>query len=73
MLAGRKNFLPAPEPSVIQAMADVRNIARSRVYRSIGARMSKFFRKPEAILWILSISQASAMLAFNVLLRAAVS
>ena len=54
-------------------MADVRNIARSRVYRSIGARMSKFFRKPEAILWILSISQASAMLAFNVLLRAAVS
>ena len=54
-------------------MADVRNIARSRAYRSIGARMSKFFRKPEAILWILSISQASAMLAFNVLLRAAVS
>ncbi len=40
---------------------------------NIGARMSKFLRKPEAILWILSISQATAMLAFNVLLRAAVS
>ena len=35
--------------------------------------MSRILRKPEAILWILSISQASAMLAFNVLLRAAVS
>ena len=35
--------------------------------------MSKFLRKPEAVLWILSISQAAAMLAFNVLLRAAVS
>ena len=35
--------------------------------------MSKFLRKPEAILWILSISQAAAMLAFNVALRAAVS
>ena len=34
--------------------------------------MSKFLRKPEATLWILSISQATAMLAFNVLLRAAV-
>jgi hypothetical protein len=37
-----------------------------------GARMSQFLRKPEAILWVLSISQAAAMLAFNVLLRAAV-
>lgn len=38
-----------------------------------GVRMTDFLRKPEAILWILSISQAAAMLAFNVLLRAAVS
>ena len=38
-----------------------------------GARMSKFFRKPEAVLWAFSISQAMAMLAFNLLLRAAVS
>jgi hypothetical protein len=38
-----------------------------------GARMSKFLRKPNSLLWILSISQAAAMLAFNVLLRAAVS
>lgn len=38
-----------------------------------GARMTSFLRKPEAVLWILSISQAAAMLAFNVLLRAAVS
>ena len=38
-----------------------------------GARMSKFLRKPESILWVLSISQAAAMLAFNVVLRAAVS
>jgi len=35
--------------------------------------MSKIFRKPEAILWILSISQAVGMLAFNLALRAAVS
>ena len=35
--------------------------------------MSKFLRKSEATLWILSISQAAAMLALNVLLRAAVS
>lgn len=34
--------------------------------------MSKIFRKPEAILWALSISQAIGMLAFNVALRAAV-
>jgi phage portal protein BeeE len=40
---------------------------------NVGARMSKFLRKPEAFLWILSISQAAAMLAFNVILRAAVS
>jgi hypothetical protein len=38
-----------------------------------GVRMTDFLRKPEAILWVLSISQAAAMLAFNVLLRAAVS
>jgi hypothetical protein len=44
-------------------------------YRQIkgGTRMSKIFRKPEAILWVLSISQAVGMLAFNVALRAAVS
>ena len=35
--------------------------------------MSKIFRKPDAILWILSISQALGMLAFNVALRASVS
>ena len=29
--------------------------------------MSKFLRKPESILWVLSISQAIAMLAFNVM------
>jgi len=34
--------------------------------------MSQFLRKPEAVLWVASISQAAAMLAFNVLLRAAV-
>ena len=34
--------------------------------------MSQFLRKPEAVLWALSISQAAAMLVFNVLLRAAV-
>jgi hypothetical protein len=44
-----------------------------KVSPEAGARMSKFLRKPEAILWILSISQAAAMLAFNVVLRAAVS
>ena len=38
-----------------------------------GARMSTFLRKPQALLWIVSISQAAAMLAFNVLIRAAVS
>ena len=37
-----------------------------------GVRMSKFLRRPEATLWILSISQATAMLAFTILLRAAV-
>ena len=35
--------------------------------------MSKFPRKPEAILWVLSVSQAAGMLAFNIVLRAAVS
>jgi hypothetical protein len=35
--------------------------------------MTDFLRKPEAILWVLSISQAAAVLVFNVLLRAAVS
>jgi hypothetical protein len=38
-----------------------------------GVRMSKFLRKPEAVLWVLSISQAAGMLVFNLLLRAAVS
>ena len=38
-----------------------------------GTRMTSFLCKPEAVLWILSISQAAAMLAFNVLLRAAAS
>ena len=38
-----------------------------------GARMSKLLRKPEAVLWVLSISQAAAMLIFNLLLRVAVS
>ncbi len=38
-----------------------------------GARMSKLLRKPEAVLWVLSISQAAAMLALNLLLRVAVS
>src|SRR5216684_3470126 len=33
-----------------------------------GARMSKLLRKPEAVLWVLSISQAAAMLALNLLL-----
>ena len=38
-----------------------------------GVRMSKFLRKPEAALCVLSISQAAAMLVFNLLLRVAVS
>ena len=38
-----------------------------------GARMSKFLRKPDAVLWVLSISQAAAMLALNLLLRVAVT
>ena len=38
-----------------------------------GVRMTSFLRKPEAALWVLSISQAAAMLAFSVLLRAVVS
>jgi hypothetical protein len=38
-----------------------------------GARMSKFLRKPDAVLWVLSISQAAAMLGLNLLLRVAVS
>jgi hypothetical protein len=38
-----------------------------------GVRMSKLLRKPEAVLWVLSISQAAAMLVFNLLLRVAVS
>jgi hypothetical protein len=38
-----------------------------------GFRMSNVLRKPESVLWILSISQAAAMLAFNLLLRVAVS
>jgi hypothetical protein len=35
--------------------------------------MSKLLRKPDAVLWVLSISQAAAMLALNLLLRVAVS
>jgi len=35
--------------------------------------MSKFLRTPEAILWVLSVSQAAGMLAFNIVLRATVS
>ena len=35
--------------------------------------MSKLLRKPEARLWVLSISPAAAMLIFNLLLRVAVS
>jgi hypothetical protein len=38
-----------------------------------GVRMSKLLRKPDAVLWLLSISQAVAMLALNLLLRVAVS
>jgi hypothetical protein len=38
-----------------------------------GARMSKLLRKPDAVLWVLSISQAAAMLGLNLLLRVAVS
>lgn len=44
-----------------------------KVSPNVGAGMSKFLRKPEAVLWVLSISQAAAMLAFNVVLRAVVS
>ena len=35
--------------------------------------MSKLLRKPEAVLWVLSISQAAGMLVLNLLLRVAVS
>ena len=35
--------------------------------------MSKFIPKSEAVLWVLSISQAAGMLALNIVLRAAVS
>jgi hypothetical protein len=35
--------------------------------------MSKLLRKPEAVLWVVSIAQAAAMLALNLLLRVAVS
>ena len=66
-------MLPGGKPSVIQVMADVRNNARSRAPVNAGVRMTDFLRKPEAILWVLSISQAAAMLAFNIVLRAAVS
>ena len=37
-----------------------------------GARMPAILRKPAAAAWALSISQAAAMLAFSLLLRAAV-
>ena len=33
--------------------------------------MSKLLRKPDAVLWVLSISQAAAMLGLNLLLRVA--
>jgi hypothetical protein len=56
-------------------MANMRRHARSsrkiRVLRM--SRMSKILAKPEASLWVFSISQAVAMFAFNLLLRAAVS
>ena len=35
--------------------------------------MSEFIPKSEAVLWVLSISQAAGMLALNIVLRAAVS
>lgn len=35
--------------------------------------MSSFIPKSEAVLWVLSISQAAGMLALNIVLRAAVS
>jgi hypothetical protein len=38
-----------------------------------GFRMSRILRKPDAVLWVLSISQAAAMLVFNLLLRVTVS
>ena len=38
-----------------------------------GVRMSKLLRKPDVVLWLLSFSQAAAMLALNLLLRVAVS
>ena len=62
-------------------MADVRDIARSRRDAENRAPtvffpavpMSKLLRKPKAILWILSLSQAVGMLVLNVALRAAVA
>ena len=38
-----------------------------------GFRMSKILRTPEAVPWVLSITQAAAMLVLNLLLRVAVS
>jgi hypothetical protein len=35
--------------------------------------MTKLLRKPDTVPWLLSISQAVAMLALNLLLRVAVS
>lgn len=35
--------------------------------------MSKFLPKSEAVLWVLSVSQAAGMLALNIVLRVAAS
>ena len=35
--------------------------------------MSKFVPRSEAVLWVLSVSQAAGMLGLNILLRVAVS
>ena len=82
---GSKNFLPAPVDG--KKCSKPKNLRQFKSWRtcettpdqesskrpvSAGVRMSQFLRKPEAILWVVSISQAAAMLAFNVLLRAAV-
>jgi hypothetical protein len=70
-LAGleRQELLPSGEPSEIQLMANVRDIAKSKG----GNRMSKFIPRSEAAWWVLSISQAAGMLGLNILLRVAVS
>jgi hypothetical protein len=79
---GAKIFLPTPQTARNAAGRETfgnsshGERAKQRQFWSpvnTGVRMTSFLRKPEAILWILSISQAAAMLAFNVVLRAAVS